>query len=152
MPMIHEMRRLRDEHHDLTRMAEQLLRLVQRPTPPPAAELTPVRFALRDALIRHLKCEDWVLYPQLMESGVPAAIAIAQELVAEMGDIADRFSAYCRRWTPDAITADWADYGVATKAFLDLLSVRIARENSQLYPLAEEQAARANPAPRRARR
>lgn len=151
MHVIDEICRLRDEHSELTDLSDVLLRLVQSSTPPPAAELTPIRVALRDGLIRHLKCEDWVLYPRLMESSDPAVIAMAQEFIAEMGHIADIFSAYSRTWMPDVIVADWPGYCAATKAILKVLSIRIARENWQLYPLAEAHAASAVATPAYAR-
>src|SRR3546814_2596250 len=44
-----------------------LLDMVRAPHPPPPAELAAARGKLRENLVRHLKCEDWILYPRLID-------------------------------------------------------------------------------------
>ena len=92
---------------------------------------------LRDTLVRHLKCEDWALYPRMQSSGDAEVMRIARIFVDEMGHIAGDFAAYDARWTPEAVEADWDGFRGETIGILDALGMRIEREEQQLYPLAE---------------
>lgn len=131
------MRRLRAEHAALVTLSRILLELVAAPAPPRATELIAARGLLRDTLVRHLKCEDWVLYPRLRASGDPDLVRMASDFVCEMGSIAQDFDAYDRKWTADRVAGDWAGFGEETRAVLAVLGTRIERENRDLYPLAE---------------
>lgn len=137
MHMVHEMRRLRAEHDALVTLSRLLMELVTAPAPPRPTELASVRSLLRDTLIRHLKCEDWVLYPRLKASSDPEVNRLASEFVHEMGHIAEDFAAYDQKWTPARIAEDWAGFCGETAAVLDILGMRIERENCDLYPVAE---------------
>lgn len=133
----HEMRRLRAEHAALVTLSQILMDLVRAPEPPRPTELMSVRGMLRDTLVRHLKCEDWVLYPRLRTSGDPEVVGLASEFVHEMGHIAEDFGAYDSRWTADRIAGDWAGFCRETEVVLDVLGMRIEREDRDLYPIAE---------------
>lgn len=137
MSIGHEMRRLRAEHDALATLSRILMELVDRPHSPRPTELASVRGMLRDTLVRHLKCEDWVLYPRLKASGDAALIQMATEFVAEVGDIAGDFQVYDGKWTEEEVVADWPGFCNETRAVLSLLAVRIERENEDLYPAVE---------------
>lgn len=137
MPIGHEMRRLRAEHAALVTLSQILMDLVTAAEPARPTELASVRGMLRDTLIRHLKCEDWVLYPRLKASGEPALVRIASEFVLEMGDIAKDFVAYDSKWTAERVANEWAGFAEETKGLLAVLAMRIEREDRDLYPLAE---------------
>lgn len=137
MSIRHEMRRLRAEHDALATLSRILMELVDRPHLPRPTELASVRAMLRDTLVRHLKCEDWVLYPRLKASGDAALIRMACEFVAEVGDIAGDFQVYDSKWTEDLVAADWPGFCNETRCVLDLLAIRIERENEDLYPAVE---------------
>jgi hypothetical protein len=138
MPIGPEMRRLRAEHAALETLSQLLLDMVRAPAPPRLTELTSVRGMLRDTLLRHLKCEDWILYPRLQASGNPEVVAMAGEFVREMGHIAGDFAAYDARWTGEGIAADWPGFCRETEVVLNVLGMRIERENGDLYPAAEQ--------------
>ena len=131
------MRRLRAEHAALATLSQIMTGLIQAREAPRPTELASVRGMLRDTLLRHLKCEDWILYPRLAASGNPATVALASEFVREMGHIADDFAAYDARWTAAAIAGDWAGFCRETEMILDVLGMRIERENCDLYPVAD---------------
>jgi len=133
----HEMRRLRAEHAALVTLSRILMDLVLAPEPPRPTELASVRAMLRETLLRHLKCEDWVFYPRMKASGDPGIVGLASEFVDEMGHIAQDFEAYDRTWTEDRIVGDWAGFAHETAAILDVLAMRIEREESDLYPVVE---------------
>lgn len=137
MPNIREIERLRAEHAAIETLSRFLLALVAAPHPPRPTELAAVRGMLRDTLVRHLKCEDWALYPRMQSSGDAEVMRIARIFVDEMGHIAGDFAAYDARWTPEAVEADWDGFRGETIGILDALGMRIEREEQQLYPLAE---------------
>lgn len=138
MHLVHEMRRLRAEHAALATLSDFLMTIVAAPVPPRATELASVRGMFRDTLVRHLKCEDWILYPRLKASGDPDLRRLAAEFVGEVGHIAEDFIAYDTRWTEVAIAADWLGFCAETEAVLDAIGMRIEREEADLYPAAEQ--------------
>lgn len=138
MPIGPEMRRLRAEHAALATLSQLLLDLVRKPEAPRPTELASVRGMLRDTLLRHLKCEDWILYPRLKASGNPEVVAMAGEFVREMGHIAQDFAAYDAKWTAERIAEDWPGFCRETEAVMHVLGMRIERENCDLYPAAEQ--------------
>ncbi len=110
------MRRLRAEHAALTTLAKILIDLIRAPAPPRPTELASVRGMLRDTLVRHLKCEDWALYPRLKMSGNPQLAQMAVEFVHEMGHIAEDFAVYDGKWTADRIAVDWAGFAARPRS------------------------------------
>lgn len=137
MPKKREIERLRAEHAALETLSGFLMELVTAAQPPRATELAAVRGMLRDTLVRHLKCEDWALYPRLRATGDFEINRLATIFVEEMGHIAGDFAAYDARWTADAAEADWPGFCAETTAILAALGLRIERENRDLYPVAE---------------
>ncbi|NIJ39163.1 hemerythrin-like domain-containing protein [Sphingopyxis panaciterrae] len=138
MPMIREMQRLRAEHAALVTLSHILAGMVRAPRPPRATALLSARSLFRDTLLRHLKCEDWVLYPRLKASGDPELIRITREFELEMGDLAMDFTAYDDKWTIERAEAAWLDFCRETAIMLEILGTRIEREERDLYPLAEK--------------
>jgi hemerythrin-like domain-containing protein len=137
MHMAHEMQRLRAEHAALATLSRFLLALVAGPDLPRATELASVRGMFRETLVRHLKCEDWALYPRLKASGDPQLAELAREFILEMGHIADEFIAYDARWPGERVAVDWTGFCAETEAVLDAIAMRIEREERELYPVAE---------------
>ncbi|HMO73987.1 MAG TPA: hemerythrin domain-containing protein [Sphingopyxis sp.] len=141
MQIAHEMRRLRAEHAALATLFHFLMELVRQADPPRPTELAAVRGMLRDTLVRHLKCEDWALYPRLQASGDPELARMTRVFSSEMGHLAGDFAAYDARWTAERVAAEWSGFRRETAAILAALGERMAREEKELYPLAEEAAA-----------
>lgn len=136
--MVSDFVKLRDEHVALAAMFTGLRRAIEQPVPPPQVELFEMRRELASALIAHLKTEDWVLYPRLMNSGDPNIAAVGRAFNEEMGGLADAFVAYSDKWSAVAIAADLAGYCTETRAILDALTNRISRENRDLLPLLQD--------------
>ena len=137
MQMVHEMRRLRAEHAALATLSGFLIELVAAPEPPRQTELAAVRGMFRDTLVRHLKCEDWILYPRLKASGDVELQRLAREFVGEMGHLAEDFIAYDTHWTEVTIAHDWSGFCTETETILDAIGMRIEREEADLYPAVE---------------
>jgi hypothetical protein len=130
---------LREEHAELVLIVGRLSECIALPAPPPTVELFAVRKALNATLIGHLKAEDWILYPMLLESTDVETAATARRFMDEMGGLAAAFLAYADKWSASAIDSDWAGYCAESKGIIDALTQRIIRENRDLYPLAERE-------------
>ncbi|PAL20149.1 hemerythrin domain-containing protein [Sphingopyxis sp. GW247-27LB] len=137
MPFVHEMRRLRAEHAELARLSRQLADLLEASAAPPSTEIEPIRAQLRDTLTRHLKCEDWALYPRLRAAGETDAARLARDFADAMGHVADDYDAYDRRWPPARVAAEWPAFRAESRAMLAALDERMERENRELYPLVD---------------
>lgn len=137
MPLSREMQRLRAEHTALVTLSRIILSMTDLPRPPDASQLAAARSQLRDALVRHLKCEDWILYPRMMATGDPELMRITREFEIEMGGLAADYVAYDDKWTREAIIADWQGFCGETRTVFGLLATRVEREERELYPLAE---------------
>ena len=81
MPLTQEMRRLRAEHAALVTLSGFMIEFVAGRRPPRPTELAAVRGMFRDTLVRHLKCEDWALYPRLQTKGEPVLAELAARFV-----------------------------------------------------------------------
>ncbi len=87
----------------------------------------------------HLAMEDKSLYPRLLTSSDADTRRIAQEFMTEMGGLGAAFNDYNKKWTAQAIKADANGFIKETNAVFSALSQRIARENTQLYPLVDKE-------------
>ena len=128
---------LRDHHACINDLLLEFETVLAQPDPPPAAELFDLRNRLSHVLIAHLKAEDWVLYPDLLASDRPYVADAARHLAQEMGGLADAYNAYTRQWTAQAIAADWKGYRRDSAVVIRMLRKRVAREDRELYPLAD---------------
>lgn len=146
MPLSREMQRLRAEHAALITLSRIVLDMVRAPQPARPTELAAARGLLRDTLVRHLKCEDWALYPRLKASDHPELTRITREFELEMGDLAADFVAYDDKWTAERVAAGWPAFCRETRMIFEVLAMRIEREECELYPLADNLDASARPA------
>lgn len=85
----------------------------------------------------HLAMEDKALYPRLMQDKKSHANVLAGKFMTEMGGLAGVFTEYNNKWQVSAIRNDRAGFGNETRKVFGALAKRIARENSELYPLAD---------------
>jgi|tagenome__1003787_1003787.scaffolds.fasta_scaffold17021610_1 hypothetical protein len=95
--------------------------------------------ALAGKLNFHLAMEDKALYPRLMKID-GAAQGVAKKFMDEMGGLSDAFGAYNNKWQVSAIRKDPAAFAAETHKVFGALGKRIARENAELYPLADNAA------------
>ena len=127
--------KLLGEHAHLSVLVRRLGGMISADQAPLTAELEQLRQDLQMTLIAHLQAEDWLLYPDLLDSGDPKIVAVAGEFIAEMGDLARKFMDYSARWAMRPATEDWAAFCSDTAIICDALSERIEREDHDLYPL-----------------
>jgi iron-sulfur cluster repair protein YtfE (RIC family) len=132
-----ELSRLRDEHARLMVTAGKLSAMIAQHAPPPAQELYSVRMKLASELTRHLKTEDWILYPRLLLSSDRHVAETSRAFSQEMGGLAKEFREYADRWVAYAIDSDWKGFQRETTEILTVLARRMKREEQELYPLLE---------------
>jgi hypothetical protein len=128
---------IRAEHAELVKMVREWQSLLDRDMAPPSVELFKVRSRLSSLLIAHLKAEDWVLYPPLLDSPDPEIARVARYFVDEMGGLSAAYSAFMEKWDALSIQADWSGYRQEAGGVADALGNRIVRENRELLPLVE---------------
>ena len=137
MPLSREIERLRAEHVALIALARIVTELLQSPGPARLVELASARGRLRETLVRHLKCEDWILYPRLRATGDTELMHITHEFELEMGDLAAEYVAYDDKWTAERVAAKWTEFSRDTIEIFGVLATRVEREERELYPLAD---------------
>lgn len=129
--------KLRDEHFRLLGTIRRLGALIERREPPPPLHILALRHELSTTLIAHLKVEEWLLYPSLFSSPDSQVAATARAFSEETSGLADAYREHCEQWTAEAIAADWAGFCIECRRILDALTIRITRENCELYPLLD---------------
>lgn len=87
----------------------------------------------------HLAMEDKALYPRIMKMDA-AASTLATRFMEEMGGLGAAFTGYNNRWQVSAIRSDPAGFAAESRQVFVALGKRIARENAELYPLADSAA------------
>lgn len=133
-----DIQELRQEHAALVEIVGRLSAAVDAPESPPMVELFDLRRELSSTLTAHLKAEDWALYPRLMESGNPVISATAKSFSDEMGGLAAAFGVYTQRWDAMSIKGNWNGFCLETRDIIAALTMRITRENRDLYPLVDK--------------
>jgi hypothetical protein len=129
---------IRAEHAELVKIFREWAVLLNRDSPPPSVDLFAVRSRLSSLLVAHLKAEDWVLYPPLLESPNPEIARVARNFVDEMGGLSAAYSIFMEKWDALSIQADWTHYQKEARGIADALDNRIVRENRELLPLVEQ--------------
>jgi hypothetical protein len=130
--------KFRVQHNDILAIAQEMGETLK--TNPEPALLRKQLSNLAGKLNFHLAMEDQALYPRLMQHKDSQARVLATKFMREMGGLGDTFSAYNAKWQISAIRSSPAQFAAETQQVFAALSQRIARENKELYPLADKQA------------
>lgn len=127
--------KFRVQHNEILQIAKEMTEHL-RGQPDPAV-LRKLLSNLAGKLQFHLAMEDQALYPRLQGAADPKVKAMAKQFMTEMGGLGDAFAAYNSKWQVSAIRVDPAGFISETQAVFTALTQRIARENRELYPLAD---------------
>lgn len=136
-----EVSALAAEHRQIAAMARALAATVSGDALPDPLAFLQFRHEFGRVLIRHLKREEWSVYPQLTAHCDPRVRALAEQLCAESQRFSAAFADYAGRWTAQKIEADWECFRVETLLIVGGLLDRIDAEDNRLYPLLAEQEA-----------
>lgn len=89
-------------------------------------------------LTMHLAMEDAALYPRMEKHNDAKTRDTAKKFIAEMAGVKPAVESFSRKWTEAEIRANAAQFCADTKKLFGVLADRIQRENTQLYPLADQ--------------
>jgi iron-sulfur cluster repair protein YtfE (RIC family) len=133
-------KRYREQHDEIKRLIAQFQDFVQRTDNPEAlSDCRGLLLSLMRKLTVHLEQEDDYLYPRLMGHEDDALREMAIRFKAEMGGLQDVAKRWAAVWLlPGAATKDPARFKKETNDFLNQLSLRIIREETQLYPMIDQ--------------
>jgi hypothetical protein len=93
--------------------------------------------AIDGLLVEHLSIEDGHLYPALINAGDPEMRDTALSAFEDMGGLCAVWAHYRDHWTTDRILSDPRRFHTATDDIVGALSLRVAMEESVLYPAFE---------------
>ena len=130
---------LRCQHDAATRLVARIMFRIEHFEDGDDAYPIGLDLAKLHGLLRiHLTQEDVVLYPAMIGSGDTKLAMIASRFAIEMGDLADQFERFVRRWGSSAVIgARFDHFRSEALAIFAALETRIDRENDELYPLAD---------------
>ena len=135
--------KFRTQHGELLNVAKSIAQLLDADAlRRDATEVRHLLSVLHGKLSVHLAMEDKSLYPRLLRHHDGDIRALTQLYMDEMGSIAGAFKDYVGRWpTPSAIQANPEGFIEETGGVFDAIGKRVQQENSELYELADQQAA-----------
>lgn len=142
---------LRHEHDLLLAMADELEVVCSGPRPEGLIPLLILLERFNQLLQVHLLREDSILYPNMLSGNDREAATVAAAFQAELGSLDAHVAQFEKEWTTGEISSRWPAFCQDLHILLQELRVRIARENEELYPMAERPAQSA-PAPKVAAR
>ncbi len=131
------MDKLRKQHENILNVAGKINDSLEVATDSEIAEsLLDLIGQLGALLEEHLLLEDDFLYPALKRRPQEAIRNIASQFSIELGGIKKAFSEYSGKWTSSENIVQSHSYFVSeSKALMDALKKRIAKENNELFPL-----------------
>jgi hypothetical protein len=129
--------KFRQQHEEILGIAGELQKMMKTKADP--QDLRTVLSSLAGKLNFHLAMEDKALYPRVMKIDA-AAHAVATRFVEEMGGLAEQFAAFNNKWQVSAIRKDADGFASEAHKIFNALGKRVARENAELYPLADKAA------------
>lgn len=122
------------EHRDLIVLSAKLLACV-RQGPSASEAISSLRWELARQLASHVCKEDMLVYPPLMNGPNRANAARAALFAEHLGGLAQQYHRYVERWPISRLSTEWPAFRQETEAVMGLLARRIAREESELYPM-----------------
>ncbi len=135
MPPTDSFRKQHDE------IIEELLKLevLAKVTPLRAGEVAKQFEFLADKLNAHLAMEDQILYPMLLRSADSGAVETTKRFQSEMGGLKMRFMKFYNEWgAAKKISSNEARFLTQLADISAALKKRVAKENTELYPLADQ--------------
>lgn len=130
--------KFRSQHNEILLAAGEITKKLDTATD--AMVLRKLLSNLAGKINFHLAMEDKALYPRLMERKNSSTNLLASKFMQEMGGLGQVFAEYNSKWQASAIRSDPAGFSTETRKVFSALANRIARENSELYPLADNEA------------
>ena len=132
--------RIKSDHDALLGYVGGLRELVQAGIPENAEAIFRELMKISASIKLHLAIEDRTLYPALMAAVDPRIAATGKRYQQEMGDIAQQYDAFSRRWNhPQHVQQDSEGFRDDANRVLRIVFERMQRENLDFYPRIEAQ-------------
>ena len=130
----------RRQHNDLLGLVGEIQDLASSPRSETASiKICRILSRMSGKLSIHLAAEDKSLYPRLVASDDAGTSEVAKRFQEEMSGLGDVYNAFAAKWrTPQAIDDDFEGFVAESGEVFAALGDRIARENRELYPLADK--------------
>ena len=125
------------QHNDILNLANKISSYTtDRQIADHAFDISMLLGQLAGKLKIHMTTEDKFLYPSLLGHGNPKVQAVSKRFLTEMGGLAATFENYkATYFNAKQIAANPATFITESRVIMDALAKRIAKENSELYPL-----------------
>ncbi len=133
---------LQEQHYELLDIASALSLHLQIDRIAETAEaISELLNNLGGRLRVHLTMEDKGLYPSLLEGEDEQVKQLVRDFINDIGGLSARARKYMLRWSvPRLIAEHPRDFARETRELLQELSLRIEREENELYPLLKKRA------------
>lgn len=135
MNLAHELKRLRYEHAEMQALADQMRGLLALGHEVATPRLHPLWQHYQRQLTRHLKCEDWILYPRIQAEMAQNIQQVADAITKNYGHLAEMVERHQQNWDGEADDHGWAVYTAEIVAILALAEERAMREERELFPI-----------------
>ena len=126
------------KHRIIQDYLKRITELTSSPIARPEAQLIAEMInKMTGVLNMHLASEDNYVYPKLLKHPDEKIRSITQNYMKEMRGLSAAYTDFYKSYnTPSKITADPEGYKAAFKAVNEALTLRIKREESELYTFA----------------
>ncbi len=133
-------KRYRDQHDDLQNLVNEISsRLNVDTVSNNTKEVRTLLARLFGKNSVHLAMEDKSLYPRLLDHADEHVRSLAKKFIIEMGEIGEVINSYKDQWTASSEIKNNPDaYIDHTKRILNALSIRMERENNELYKVVDD--------------
>lgn len=131
---------LKEDHKELLQIATQISeKLDPESLSKDADEVLELLSVLLTKLGAHLREEDIILYPSLVNHYDGDVSSIAARFIDEMSDLSAAVNLYAAKWDKkDKIESDTETFIKETTDLFHALQNRIHREDTELYPIAAD--------------
>lgn len=131
--------KFKQQHVEIMNSVTELKGLVKGGIPENASGISRTIVAISSTIKLHLAAEDKMLYPALQSAENSQARTLGKKYQDEMGNLASAYIDFSRRWnTTVSIAGNPEGFRQDANAVFKALHERIQRENTELYPLAEQ--------------
>lgn len=134
MGLAQELKRLRHEHADMQALGSQIRAILTMNHADGSDILLPIWQQYQRDITRHLKCEDWILYPRI-EGEMPTMVqSVAADIMGAYGHLADAVARHGQLWPTLPDEEQWPDYVADIASILAVAQQRAEREERDLFP------------------
>ena len=122
-----------EEHQAIVLAGEEFLAALKQVPRMPIDQVSRLRVKLSSLVRRHRATEEEFIFGPLTREGGLASMPHLEPFVQELMREKARYSDHVRKWTPQAIQADWDGYIAAVEQLLAGVKRVIENEQASMY-------------------